>query len=313
MKEYVIRRVGQGLLLIFAITIIVFSLIHLMPGDPVTLVTGNKVSQEKIEEMKEKWNLDKPVVTQYLIWLKNMAKGDFGTSIRTKQSVNVMIAERIMYSVKLVGTAIIVQFIIAVPLGLIAAYKQNTMIDKGLVAISSIFNAIPQFWIGIILILIFGLTFKILPMSGYDGPKSLILPVAAIVLNGISGTLRLTRSEVLEVFRENYIATGYAKGLENRQVLVRHVLRNALIPVSVMFFLSIPWMIGGEIIIENIFAIPGMGRLLWRGIATQDFPIVQACILLIAVLTVVCNTAGDIITGILDPRIRASMKGGSGL
>lgn len=310
MKEYIVKRLAQGILLIFVVTILVFSLMQLMPGDPLSLVSGDKVSEEKIAEMEEKWNLDKPIYMQYFIWIKNFLMGEYGTSIRTKQSVNTMIAQRIPYTLKLVGTAILVQFAIAVPLGLLAAYKRNTIIDKGLVIITSIFNAIPRFWAGIILILIFGIHLNIMPINGYDGPKSLVLPVAAIVLNGISGTLRLTKSEVLEVFREKYIATGYAKGLENRRVLFKHVLRNALIPVSVMFFLSIPWMIGGEIIIENIFAIPGMGRLLWRGIATQDFPVVQACILIIAVLTVICNIIGDIFTGLLDPRIRIELKGG---
>lgn len=311
MKEYMVRRLAQGVLLIFVVTILIFSLMLLMPGDPVSLVSSNKMSEEKIQELRVKWNLDKPVHMQYFIWLKNFMQGDFGTSIRTKQSVNMMISDRIMYSVKLMGAATIFQFAIAIPMGLIAAYKRDTFIDKGLVIITSILNAIPVFWGAIILILIFGVRLHVLPMSGYDGPLSLVLPVTAIVLNGLSGMMRLTRSEVMEVFREKYIATGYAKGLGNKRVLFKHVLRNALIPVSVMFFLSIPWMIGGQVIIENIFAIPGMGSLLWRGIATQDFPIVQACIFIIAILTVLCNMVGDLMTGFLDPRIRVELKGGA--
>jgi ABC-type dipeptide/oligopeptide/nickel transport system permease component len=297
-------------LLVFVVTILVFSLVHLMPGDPVTLIGGIRLSQEKADEIKAKWNLDQPLYKQYYLWLKNFLSGDFGVSIRTKQSVNTMIAQRIPYSINLIGLAILIQFSIAIPLGLLAAYKKDTLIDRSLIALSAILNAVPIFWVAIILILIFSVNLKLLPSSGYVGAKSLILPAVAIVLSGISGTLRLTKSEVLEVFREKHVATAYAKGLENRSVLAKHVMRNAMIPVTVMFFLTVPWMIGGEVIVENIFAIPGMGRLLWRGIATQDFPIIQACIFIIATLTVTFNILGDIVTAILDPRIREELESG---
>ncbi|MDN5312370.1 MAG: peptide/nickel transport system permease protein [Thermoanaerobacteraceae bacterium] len=169
--------------------------------------------------------------------------------------------------------------------------------------------SIPTFWLGILLILLFSIKLKILPVSGYSGFNSIILPIMTATLPYLASTLRLTRSEVLEVLREKYVITAYAKGLNTKKVLIFHVLRNALIPVTVMFFLSLPWLIGGSVIIESIFAWPGMGRLLWKAISTQDFPVVQGIIFIIAILTVISNILGDIITAYLDPRIRLEIKG----
>jgi peptide/nickel transport system permease protein len=310
MREYAVRRLAQGILLVFVVTIVIFAIMQLMPGDPINLIVDPRVSEEKKAEIRAEWGLDQPYHIQYGYWLSNFLQGDFGTSIRTKQSVSVMIGQRLPYTLALVGTAIIIQFVLAILLGLWAAYRKDTLIDKAIIIITSVLSSVPRFWSSILLILFFSLTLKVLPMGGFTGPKSLIMPVTAIVLDSLSGILRLVKSEVIETYREKYVSTAYAKGLKNKAVLFRHVLRNALIPVSVMFFLSIPWLIGGEVIIENIFAIPGMGNLLWRGIMTQDLPIVQACIFIIAMLTVLCNIIGDLVTGLLDPKIRAELKGG---
>jgi len=194
-------------------------------------------------------------------------------------------------------------------LGLIAAYKRDSIFDKLIVNIAIILRAIPIFWLGILFIMFFSLKLKILPVSGYSGFKSLILPLSTLVFPYLAINLRLTRSEVLEVLRERMVLTAYAKGLNDRQVLFRHVLRNALIPATVMFFLSLPWIFGGSIIIESVFAWPGTGKLLWKSIVGQDFPVVQGIIFIIALLTVISNTTGDIITALLDPRIRLEIKG----
>ncbi len=300
-----------GVLLVLVVSLVVFLIMQLMPGDPISLVTDPRVSEEKKAELRAEWGLDKPLHLQYLSWLKNVLRGNLGTSIRAKQRVSKIIKQKIPYTVKLVGISMIIQFFIAVPLGLIAAFNKDKLIDKLLILSTTIASSIPRFWCAIILILIFSIKLQWFPMSGLDSPKSYFLPVLAIVLNGISVILRLTKSEVLDVLREKYIATAYAKGLKNKVVLYKHALRNALIPVCVMFFLTLPWMFGGEVIIESIFSIPGMGRLLYTSILTQDLPVIQACILIIAVLTVICNLIGDILTGLLDPRIRIELKGGS--
>lgn len=307
--EYTIRRLIQGIFVVITVTAILFLVMQMMPGDPIQLVSSPRVSQEKIEEIKHLWGLDKPVIVQYFYWISNLLRGDFGKSITTGQNVIDLINSRLPYTLILAGSALFIQYIIAIPLGLLAACKKDSFLDKFLVISTVIFRAIPDFWLGILLILIFSVTLKLLPVSGYSGGISIILPLITMTLPFLAGTLRLTRSEVLEVFREKHVTTAYAKGLKKKVVLLKHVLRNALIPVTVMFFLSLPWLIGGSVIVEKIFAWPGMGRLLWKAISTQDFPIVQGVIFIIAILTVICNTLGDIFTAFLDPRIRAELKG----
>lgn len=307
--EYTVRRLIQGVFVVIAVTAILFVIMQMMPGDPIQLISNPRVSQEKIDELKHLWGLDKPILVQYFYWISNLLKGDFGRSITTGQKVIDLLKSRLPYTLMLAGSALLIDYIIAIPLGLLAAYKKDTILDKFLVIITVVFRAIPDFWLGILLILIFSVNIKLLPVSGYSGGKSLILPLVTMTLPYLAGTLRLTRSEVLEVIREKHVSTAYAKGLKMKIVLLKHILRNALIPVTVMFFLSLPWLIGGSVIVESIFAWPGMGRLLWKAISTQDFPIVQGIIFIIALLTVICNTAGDILTAFLDPRIRAELKG----
>jgi peptide/nickel transport system permease protein len=309
MLNYTLRRLYQGVFVIIAITAILFLIMQLMPGDPIKLISNPRIPQDRIEELRHLWGLDKPIIIQYFYWFSNIIRGDFGTSIISGQKVSTLITERLPYTLMLTGPALLIEFIISVFLGLIAAYKRDSIFDKLIVNLAIILRAIPIFWLGILFIMFFSLKLKILPVSGYSGFKSLILPLATLVFPYLAINLRLTRSEVLEVLRERMVLTAYAKGLNNQQVLFRHVLRNALIPTTVLFFLSLPWIFGGSIIIESVFAWPGTGRLLWKSIVGQDFPVVQGIIFIIALLTVISNTTGDIITAILDPRIRLEIKG----
>jgi len=309
MLNYTLRRLYQGVFVIIAITAILFLIMQLMPGDPIKLISNPRIPQDRIEELRHLWGLDKPIIIQYFYWFSNIVKGDFGTSIISGQKVSTLIAQRLPYTLILTGPALLIEFIISVFLGLIAAYKRDSIFDKLIVNLTIILRAIPIFWLGILFIMFFSLKLKILPVSGYSGFKSLILPLSTLVLPYLATNLRLPRSEVLEVLRERMVLTAYAKGLNNQQVLFRHVLRNALIPTTVLFFLSLPWIFGGSIIIESVFAWPGTGRLLWKSIVGQDFPVVQGIIFIIALLTVISNTTGDIIAAILDPRIRLEIKG----
>lgn len=309
MLNYTLRRLLQGVFVIIAITAILFVIMQLMPGDPIKLICNPRIPQERIEELRHLWGLDKPIIIQYFYWFSNIIKGDFGTSIISGQKVSTLIAQRLPYTLMLTGPALLIEFIISIFLGLIAAYKRDSIFDKVIINLAIILRAIPIFWLGILFIMFFSLKLRILPVSGYSGFKSLILPLATLVFPYLAINLRLTRSEALEVLRERMVLTAYAKGLNDRQVLFRHVLRNALIPATVMFFLSLPWIFGGSIIIESVFAWPGTGKLLWKSIVGQDFPVVQGIIFIIAMLTVISNTTGDIITAILDPRIRLEIKG----
>lgn len=302
--RYIAKRLVMGVLVVLFVTVLIFAIMQAMPGDPVDLMVDTRVSAEKVAEIKTQWGLDKPPVIQYFYWLGNILQGDFGTSISLKQNVSDLIMQRLPYTLMLTGAALIIEYLLAIPLGLLAAVRKNRLTDKALTVTTVVLWSMPPFWLGVLLMMIFSISLNVLPLSGYSGFSSLILPALTLALPALAQIFRLTRSEVLDVMDEKYVTTAYAKGVEDRKVLIKHVLRNALIPVTVMFFLSLPWLIGGAVVVENVFAWPGMGQLLWKGIAKQDFVIVQGIIFVITILTVVCNIIGDIISGILDPRIR---------
>ncbi len=291
------------------VSILVFLMMDMMPGDPINILTDRKVSEAVKEQLREEYGLNLPLHQRYVKWVRDMLRGDFGKSIKTKVPVMSMIKARLPVTLKLTLTAILIELIIAVPIGLYAAYKKDGFADRLIMSLSLVFAAIPSYWIAVMLMLIFAVKLKILPLSGFETPTHYVLPVAAMVIGSIASTIRMTKTEVLDVLREKYVLTAYAKGLPKRRVLVFHVLRNALILVTIMFFMNIPWVISGAVIIENIFTISGMGQMLTSGILNQDFPIVQACVFLLSLLTVVSNIICDIITAMLDPRIRIAMGG----
>lgn len=302
--RFIAKRLAIGVLVVLFVTILVFAIMQMMPGDTIDLMVDTRVSAEKVAEIKAQWGLDKHPVVQYFYWLKNILQGDFGTSISLKQGVKELILQRLPYTLMLTGASLLIEYLIAIPLGLWAAVKKNKLPDKVLTVSTIVLWSMPPFWLGVLFMLVFSIWLGILPLSGWSGFSSLILPAFTLALPTLAQIFRLTRSEVLDVLDEKFVTTAHAKGLKNKIVLVKHVLRNAMIPVTVMFFLSLPWLIGGSVVVENIFAWPGMGQLLFKAISKQDFVIVQGVVLVITVLTVICNIIGDIIAGVLDPRIR---------
>ncbi len=302
--RFIAKRLAIGVLVVLFVTILVFAIMQMMPGDTIDLMVDTRVSAEKVAEIKAQWGLDKHPVVQYFYWLKNILQGDFGTSISLKQGVKELILQRLPYTLMLTGAALLIEYLIAIPLGLWAAVKKNKLPDKVLTISTIVLWSMPPFWLGVLFMLVFSIWLGILPLSGWNGFASLILPAFTLALPTLAQIFRLTRSEVLDVLDEKYVTTAHAKGLKNKIVLIKHVLRNAMIPVTVMFFLSLPWLIGGSVVVENVFAWPGMGQLLFKAISKQDFVIVQGVVLVITVLTVICNLIGDIVAGILDPRIR---------
>ncbi len=308
MGKYITRRIAQGMLLIVVVSFAVFSLLYLMPGDPIDSLIGDRgVTDERKDELRAKWGLDQPLFVQYIKWVGNIVKLDFGTSIVTRAAVKDILAQRIPVTLKLCGTALILEFLISIPIGLIAAYKKDSIFDRMILFVTSIFRAVPPFWLAMLLILLFGVQLKLLPLSGFSTVSHYILPVISITFCSFAGTIRMMRTEVLDVLHERYVKTAYAKGLPRRLVMLRHVFRNSLVIITVQIFMALPWVISGSVIIENIFVIPGIGAILTKSILSQDFPVVQACILIIAFLTVVSNTLSDIITASLDPRIRIEL------
>jgi peptide/nickel transport system permease protein len=308
MLVYTLKRLGVGVLVIITASIILFSIMKMMPGDPVRMIADPRLPEEALDRLRERWGLNKPAHVQYLSWAGNLLRGDFGTSIVAGQSVRGLVMSRLPYTLGLAGLSMVLRYLIAVPLGLVAAVRAGSALDRGLVLSTTFLTLVPGFWLGIILMIALAINLKVLPISGYQGPISLVLPLLTMVLPGIGGTLRVTRSEVLETVREPYVTTAYAKGLGSRVVQVKHVLRNALIPVTVSFFLSLPWIISGSVIIENVFAWPGMGRLVWSSIQRQDYPVVQGVFIIITVLTVISNVIADVVSGLLDPRIRIEIE-----
>ena len=300
----------QGLLLVVCVSFLVFSLMYMMPGDPIDMVVDRKVSEERKEEIAHEMGYDQPFLTQYKNWVSEVMHGDFGTSTRYKSDVWDLMGERIPYSLTLCVWSLILELVIALPLGLLCAMKKDGLFDRFTVNLSLLLTAVPSFWLGALFILFFAVQLNLLPISGYSSPENYILPVATTVLAGMGGTLRITKTEVLEVFNEKYVTTAYAKGLPKKTVMIKHVLRNALILVTTLVFMSIPWLISGAVVIEKIFGLPGLGNLLLNSIIVQDIPVVQAVLFLIAILTVVCNLLSDIVMGLLDPRIRLSLSGG---
>ena len=301
--HFAVKRLIMGIAIVLFVSVIVFAIMQAMPGDPIDLMVDTRVSEERVAELKAQWGLDKPAIVQYFYWLGNILQGDFGMSVSMKQNVGDLIMQRLPYTLMLTGAALLIEYLIAIPLGLLAAVKKDRLTDKALTVGTIVLWSMPQFWLGVLLMFIFSITLGVLPLSGYSGFASLILPAFTLALPTLAQIFRLTRSEVLDVMRERYVMTANAKGLSSKKVLIKHILRNALIPVTVMF-LSLPWLIGGAVVVENVFAWPGMGQLLWKAISKQDFMVVQGIIFVITILTVICNLIGDIISGILDPRIR---------
>ena len=298
------------MLLVIAVSFLVFCLMYMLPGDPVDMVVDRKVSAERKAEIAHELGYDQPFMTQYFNWAKNTLHGDFGTSIRYRSAVWDLMKARIPYSLKLCGISLILELVIALPLGLLCAIKKDGFFDRFTVNFSLFLTAIPSFWLGALMILILAVQLKLVPISGYEHWQNYIMPVLTMVLGGVGGTLRITKTEVLDVINEKYVTTAYAKGLPKRTVMIKHVLRNSLILVTTLVFMSIPWLISGAVITERIFGFPGMGNLLLNSIIVQDITVVQAVLLLIAILTVICNLISDILMGILDPRIRLSLAGG---
>lgn len=309
--RYIGKKLLLGIVLIICVSFLVFSMIFMMPGDPVTLMAGELANQDKIAETAEKYGLNRPLLVQYFDWWKKIVtKQDFGISFKYKLPVWDLVKVRIPVSLKLTAITMVVQYLIAVPLGLLCAYKKDSIFDKITVNLTLIMTSVPSFWIAVLLMLLFAVKLKWLPLGGFESWKHYVLPITAGVLGGIASTLRLTKSEAIDALNDKYVSTAYAKGLAKHDVLIKHVLRNSMIIICVQISQSLPWLLSGFIILEKIFVIPGMGGLMISSIVYQDFNVVQCIILIISVLTVICNIIADIVLGLLDPRIRISTGGG---
>jgi len=306
MQSYLTQRLILSIPVIIGVTLIVFAILHLTPGDPVRIMAGPRASEERVQEISAQLGLDRPIPVQYVRWLWHVVQGDLGTSIAAKRPVVQMIGERLPFTLRLALLSLVISVLLGIPLGVLAAVKHHQWLDH-LITFSSLFwFSIPGFWLGLMLILIFGLWLRWTPISGHQGMAALILPVMTLALPQMGIMARLMRTEMVEVLQGEYIKTAHAKGLYPLLITYRHALRNALIPVAVLIFLSLPWLIGGSVVIETVFAWPGVGRLMVQALTQKDFPVVQGLLLVIALTTVLANLLGDIVTAFLDPRIQSA-------
>jgi peptide/nickel transport system permease protein len=322
MLAYLAKRLLMLIPLLLGITLITFTVIHLAPGEPVEMqvAMNPKVSKEARQRMREFYGLDKPLHVQYGAWLNRLAHLDFGKSFAPdNRPVIDKIKERIPVTISINIIALIIEFGLAIPIGILAAIHRNSLLDKGITIFVFVGFAVPTFWLSLLLMYFFGVKLGWLPISGLhtlgsehwgflqrfmDLAKHLIMPLAVASFGSLAGVSRFMRSTMIEVIGQDYITTARAKGLPERIVIFRHALRNALLPVITLLGFSLPGLIGGSVIFETIFAIPGMGQLFYMGVMSRDYPLVMGILVIGAGLTLVGNLFADICYAVADPRIR---------
>jgi peptide/nickel transport system permease protein len=312
MSEFIVRRLIQAVIVIVLVSLIAFSILHMMPGDPALIILGEEASQAQIDALRRELGLDQPLLMQYMRWFTNMLQGDFGRSILYHRDVADLIATRLPITLHLSLIAFILSALIGIPAGVISAAQRGSFLDSLITVSANIGIAVPMFWLGILGIYLFALKLAWLPVQGYTSPfddfwlstKQLIMPATCLTVVPVAVLARQTRSSMLEVLQQDYIRTARSKGLRERAVIMGHGLKNAIIPVVTLLGLQARYLVGGSILVETVFNIPGMGRLMVHGVFNQDFVIVQAAIIVIGIAVALANLAVDISYGCLDPRIR---------
>ncbi|MEW6162201.1 MAG: ABC transporter permease [Nitrospirota bacterium] len=325
MLSYITKRLFLMVPLLFGITLITFTVIHLAPGSPVEVQTemSLKASAQARENLKKLYGLDKPLHIQYFDWLRRFVKLDFGRSFVDGRKVIDKIIERIPITLTINILSLILIFSVALPIGIISATRQYSLFDKLSTVFVFIGFSTPAFWLALLLMILFGVNMGLLPISGiqsidvsemgpfgrlWDWIKHLILPVGVSAFGGVAGLSRYSRSSMLEVIRQDYIRTAMAKGLTEPEVVFKHAFRNALMPIVTILGLSVPGLIGGGVIFETIFAIPGMGQLFYSSTMARDYPTIMGILVMGAVLTLFGNLIADISYAFVDPRVRVSKK-----
>lgn len=313
MKRYVIRRGIQSIFLLLAITIIGFTLMHLAPGGPMQFYDDPRVNPERIKELERSLGLDQPLPVQYVKWLWGIVQGDFGRSYVSRRPVLDMIAERLPATLLLSVSSMILGFLVGIPLGIYAALKRGTWFDTSVRVLTVAGNAIPHWWLALILIIFFSATLKILPSGGMytlgngsipDRLWHLILPAGLGALGAWLTLSQFLRSQVLEVLRADYVTTARAKGLRERLVMTGHVLRNAMLPIVTMMGGALAGLISGAVLFEYVFSWPGMGRLAVESVFKRDYPLLMALLIISSTLVIVGNLMADVVYGVVDPRVQ---------
>lgn len=317
MQTYILRRLLATIPVLGVVALFTFALLRVIPGDPAAVIAGQEATDEQVEQIRTRLGLDRSLPVQLGAWIKQLARGDLGESIRSNIPVTTLLKRRVEPTLAMAILTEIIAIAIAVPMGILAAWRSNTWLDRGVMVFAAVGFSMPVFWLGFILIWIFGLWAfgmdkPLLPVAGYTPfsedfvsfLKHLVLPSTTLGLVLIALIARMTRASMLEILKEDYVRTARAKGLTENTVLIRHALRNASLPIITVIGLGVAALLSGAVVTESVFAIPGMGRLAVEAIAARDYPVIQGLIIVIATVYVFINLAVDIAYGYLDPRIR---------
>ncbi len=327
MSWYVIKRLIQAVPLLLGVATVTFLIVHLAPGDPMDMFFDHRnlgnTDPEVIELIRQKYGLDQPLHVQYVKWLGNLLQGDLGESFTHRRPVSALLAEAIPYTLQLTVLALLLDALVGIALGIFSAVKQYSVLDKTVTIGSLIIYSLPGFWLALMLVLVFSVNLGWFPTSQTrsldyeflswfeklaDLAWHLVLPVFVLGIASAAGTARYMRSRLLEVLNEEYVLAARARGLKERAVILKHALRNALIPIITIYGLSLPFLLGGAVIIETIFAWPGMGRLAVLAIQARDYPVILATTMIAAVLTVIGNLVADVAYALVDPRVSYEKK-----
>lgn len=302
--QYIIRRLLISIPVLLGVTVLVFSIVHLIPGDPVRLMLGEMTTEEAYVRTQEQLGLDRPLYVQYFSFLGRICRFDFGRSMILKEDVATLLAAKAPNTLSLTGTGLIFSYAIGIVFGVLAAVRRNTLIDYSSMGLAIIGVSVPQFWLGFLLIMLFAVKLQWFPIAGYGSLAHLVLPALTLGLGAAADVARMTRSSLLEVVGQDYVQTARAKGLRERTVILKHGLRNALIPIITLLGLKIGWLFGGAVVIEIVFLRPGLGRMLIDAIYMRDFPVVQGVTLILAATVILGNMLADVLYAVVNPRVQ---------
>jgi peptide/nickel transport system permease protein len=307
--QYIARRLGQMVPVLFGITVVVFGLLQLIPGDPVTTILGMQARPEAVAALRQELGLDRPLWEQYLRYLGNLATLDLGDSLKYRVSVASLLGERLVVSLSLIAYATVLMIALSLPLGIVSALRKDGVFDQIMRVVLMVTLVMPAFWVGILFLTYFSVRWQLFPVAGFgetwrEHLHHLFLPALTIALSITPILVRALRASILEAMGSDYVRTARAKGLREQAIVSAHVLRNALIPALTLLGLSVGYLMGGTVIVENVFALPGAGKLLIDAIAARDYPLVQSTTLVFAALVILVNLITDVTYTFLDPRVR---------
>jgi peptide/nickel transport system permease protein len=302
--KFIVKRILISIPVIVGVILIIFLLLNVVPGDPVTLMMKEHIKPELIEQMREQMGLDDPVMVRFATYMKNAIRGDFGISYKLNRNVTSLILTAFPHTVRLSVFAALIAWIIGIPAGMVSAVKQNSFTDRFFMSFSLMGVSMPVFWAALMLQYVFAFKLKMLPVSGYETWKHLLMPAVVLGWSSAGTIARLTRSSLLEIMKNDFVRTARAKGLKESAVVVSHALKNAMLPVVTMMAIQVASLLSGAVITESVFGIPGIGRLAVNAIQTRDMPLLQGTVVFTTILIIAGNLVADILYSVIDPRIR---------